>query len=500
MKKLLIIKPDHIGDYIVFRNYLEVIKNSDRFKDYQIHFLGNERIRDIAEYLDGGVVDKFIWIDLGKYTIDSWYTKLRNNEILCEDYDTVLNLKFFAYKTIEALVKNINANTKICVKTILTKVSRVYMENMEANYDQIIDIADNQVFKFERFRLAFEKLLNTKITIKKPIINLHSTFNVDFNYMVIYIGADNHYRKWHINNYVALVEYIINRYDIKVIVCGGPNEFEESELLLSRCKNKNIINLVGETTTLDLLHIIANSKFVVSNETGAVHISMALDIPTLVISNGNSFGKFTPYPKAYTNKYFVVYPFQIKNQNDYDKYVTKYYINVSELDINNITIDNVIKCLNDLCNKFNIKQSKTPKPEIHENRYVCHLSSPQENDNYLFSAMFSKLTSNIYKLKELNKKMVIYGNTSFGKYLLSILDKNIVCIVDKKSQILYSNNNNAKDNVFSLDSLQYITYDQIIISVLGRENGIIDDLISNYNVKQKDIFVFKIIKKKYIGC
>jgi len=83
---------------------------------------------------------------------------------------------------------------------------------------------------------------------------------------------------------------------------------------------------------------------------------------------------------------------------------------------------------------------------------------------------------------------------------LSILDKNIVCIVDKKSQILYSNNNNAKDNVFSLDSLQYITYDQIIISVLGRENGIIDDLISNYNVKQKDIFVFKIIKKKYIGC
>lgn len=39
-KSMLIIKPNVIGDYILFRNFIEIIKNSERFKGLKIYFLG----------------------------------------------------------------------------------------------------------------------------------------------------------------------------------------------------------------------------------------------------------------------------------------------------------------------------------------------------------------------------------------------------------------------------------------------------------------------------
>src|ERR1700709_434902 len=62
-KRLLIIKTDAIGDYILFRNFIEIIRNSVLYKDYEIDLLGNPRWRDTAEKYDGQYVNRFIFID-----------------------------------------------------------------------------------------------------------------------------------------------------------------------------------------------------------------------------------------------------------------------------------------------------------------------------------------------------------------------------------------------------------------------------------------------------
>jgi hypothetical protein len=51
------------------------------------------------------------------------------------------------------------------------------------------------------------------------------------------------------------------------------------------------------------------------------------------------------------------------------------------------------------------------------------------------------------------------------------------------------------ENSFELFSLK--NYDKILISVLGREDIIEEDLISNYKISQDKIEKFKIIRTKY---
>ena len=498
-KKLLIIKPDHIGDYILFFNYLKIIKNSKKFIGYNIYFLGNERIREMAEFLNDDIVYKFFWLDIGKYSQADWYTQLRNNEILENSYDTVLNLKFFAYNQLEDLIYKINSSDKICVKTISEKEQKIYTKDQEKKYNQVIDISNHKIFKFERFRLAFEKLLEETISITNPRLQIHSDFTIDSPYIVIFIGSDAKFRKWNIDNYIKVIQYILENFNVSIIITGGQSESKDGIYIQEIINNKRVLNLVNQTTTVDLLKIIANSSFIISNETGSVHISMALDIPTLVISNGNSFGKFTPYPKSYTNKYFALYPFEIKSQNDYDKYRELYYIFPSDLDINNISTKKVISNIKNLFIRFNITILKTKsniKNTVLEPKY--HLSKSQKNDNYLFSFMFSRLHHSIEKLKDINQKFIIYGNTSLSKYLLKELSDSIVCIIDKQSNDV--SKVIERNKIYSLNNLKYINYNKIIISVLGRENEIMDDLVDNYQVKKSNIIIFKILKKDYVGC
>ncbi|HOV12846.1 MAG TPA: hypothetical protein PK771_01060, partial [Spirochaetota bacterium] len=61
-KELLIVKLDAIGDYIIFRNFIEEIKKSEKFCDYDITILGNILWKDLSEKQDSDFIKNFVWI------------------------------------------------------------------------------------------------------------------------------------------------------------------------------------------------------------------------------------------------------------------------------------------------------------------------------------------------------------------------------------------------------------------------------------------------------
>ncbi|WP_431199785.1 hypothetical protein ACRQ5D_13095 [Mucilaginibacter sp. P25] len=60
--RILIVRLDALGDYILFRNYIKCIKHAPKFKSYKLTLLGNIAFKDIAEAYDKDVIDEFIWI------------------------------------------------------------------------------------------------------------------------------------------------------------------------------------------------------------------------------------------------------------------------------------------------------------------------------------------------------------------------------------------------------------------------------------------------------
>ena len=483
MKKILIIKPDHIGDYILFRDFIRDIKKTKGYENSHITCVLNQNIRDLAEYLDKDIIDSFIFIDLQKYIQNDWYTLRQNQIIQQQSYTMIINALYHKFETFETLIESIDAQYKYGLKEDLKESHKEYQAKYEKNYSKLVNISKNTPFIFEGTKELFNKIFSTKMLTKKPIINLTTNPIYDFrfkqNYIVIFIGSADQYRKWSIYNYISLIQYILTATSLEVIICGSNQEYEDALKIENTINDKRLNNLCTQTSLIDMLFIIKDAQLIISNETGIAHISTALNKYTLVISNGNHFGKFTPYPKLYTNKYFGIYPFNI--DNDFNELKEKYYIK-SSLDINTIKPNDIINILNNILKKIHLKFNR--KCFTKEKPYT--LPSPyQININYEFSTSFSHLFNEIQKLKEKNESVLTYGNNSLNTLVQIILGKNHLGTLDKKQ-------------CSSFELLKKYPQNTIIICLLGREDIVIKYLYDKFGVTPSRIKIFNILKKVHL--
>mgnify|MGYP003322738726 CR=1 FL=1 len=100
-------------------------------------------------------------------------------------------------------------------------------------------------------------------------------------------------KKWPYYN--DLIELISNKFgdEYKVVTAPGPSEINDA-------KDINALALLDNGRALDisqLTSLIKNSSFVIANDTGPAHLSIALGTPTVVIVGGGHFGSFVPYPE-----------------------------------------------------------------------------------------------------------------------------------------------------------------------------------------------------------
>lgn len=61
-KKLAIVRLDDIGDYLLWRNFIGVYKQSEQYAAYSITLIGNIVWKDIFDAFDRQAVDETIWV------------------------------------------------------------------------------------------------------------------------------------------------------------------------------------------------------------------------------------------------------------------------------------------------------------------------------------------------------------------------------------------------------------------------------------------------------
>lgn len=78
---ILLIRLDAIGDYVLFRNFIEILETNEHYKSYHITLIGNSAWKGLSLELDKEYVDNFIWIDKRKFTYNFIYRfrKIKEN-------------------------------------------------------------------------------------------------------------------------------------------------------------------------------------------------------------------------------------------------------------------------------------------------------------------------------------------------------------------------------------------------------------------------------------
>jgi len=114
---------------------------------------------------------------------------------------------------------------------------------------------------------------------------------------LIFPGASMPIRRWPPENFAAVARWLHERTGWRFWICGGAGERQLIARFVDFCRDLPVENLIAQTSLIDLAVLIKCSRLVISNETSAIHLAAALNVPGVAILGGGHFGRFLPYPR-----------------------------------------------------------------------------------------------------------------------------------------------------------------------------------------------------------
>ena len=113
-------------------------------------------------------------------------------------------------------------------------------------------------------------------------------------YAVIAPGGRWQTKRWDAESFGRLASHL----PLKTIVVGSKADEPASERIVGLSKG-NAISLAGKTDIRQLIGIMRHAKFVVSNDSGAMHIAAALGVPVIAIFGPTSPQRTGPYGRGH---------------------------------------------------------------------------------------------------------------------------------------------------------------------------------------------------------
>src|SRR6478752_5318519 len=73
IRKLLIVRVDEIGDYMLWRPFFRELLSADLFKDHEIHFCGNSSWKALFDSFDKEIVHQSVWLQKQRFKKELLY-------------------------------------------------------------------------------------------------------------------------------------------------------------------------------------------------------------------------------------------------------------------------------------------------------------------------------------------------------------------------------------------------------------------------------------------
>lgn len=211
--------------------------------------------------------------------------------------------------------------------------------------DSQIEIKRNSDFINRLFSLTSR----TGISHLPILSNIREEVHFKQPYYVFFPGASSGFRRWPFQNFIELSAMLHQKTGWLGVACGGRDESFLCEKIVENASSP-MKNIAGQTTLLELIEIIRRSALFIGNETSGIHIAAATRTPSVCILGGGQPGRFLPYVVA--NKENEILPMPVIHAMscfgcDWRcKHPTQK--GLPFLCIDQITVQNVIKAVNNL--------------------------------------------------------------------------------------------------------------------------------------------------------
>ncbi len=312
---ILIMRLDAIGDSIIWLDSAKEFRK--HFPDKHLVLLCNVAWEEIAKNLP--YFDEVISIDKNKFLRKISYRLKTLKNLKKRKFEQIINPAYSRdFFVQDILIHNLRAEKKIgyqgnyhntantlsgfgidnekYTNRLERKANKWYSVLLEADREQLMELSRNADFIRKLFQSNFQSQL-PEFPFQIPVYNNL----LKERYVVLFIGASTPRKYWRKENY----EQLISQLSISTIVlCGGKPEESIGEEIMKKMSDsgKNICNLIGKTSLMDLFSIIQNAEYIITNDTSASHITVAVRTPSVCLLGGTHFGRFQPYVVEYLEK------------------------------------------------------------------------------------------------------------------------------------------------------------------------------------------------------
>ncbi|MGE4045624.1 MAG: glycosyltransferase family 9 protein [Acetobacteraceae bacterium] len=105
--------------------------------------------------------------------------------------------------------------------------------------------------------------------------------------VAIHPGVGTIMRQWPTEHFAAVIDLLVERDGVNAVLIGGPDETELADAVLNAVVNKDaVVSLVGRTPLRHLPGLLSACVLYVGNNSGPKHIAAALGVPTIGIHSG----------------------------------------------------------------------------------------------------------------------------------------------------------------------------------------------------------------------
>ena len=98
-------------------------------------------------------------------------------------------------------------------------------------------------------------------------------FDINQKFISWCIGASKEQKKLAVDQ----ICYVANKLNLPIVLLGGMEEFNKANQIINQCSQNKIYNFCGKISINQSGYLIKHSQFLLSNDTGLMHIGAALN-------------------------------------------------------------------------------------------------------------------------------------------------------------------------------------------------------------------------------
>lgn len=314
-KRALVVRLDEIGDYMLWRPVMRHMLSAQVLEGKEITLCGNASWRSLYEQLDVECFHTVIWVDKRRFKKDLGYRLEILQQINRSGFEVVINPTFSRDKRHDDAI------------VLAAKGKQVYgmvaneenLRNYEKGYDtgmyhHLFRGPEEAMFELMRNRLFAEYVVGSKMDdfvwqLRKEQLPPVSVILPE-KYLVIFPGSRSAKRIWPAQYFAEVATYCQQQFDWAVVLCGGPADISYANTFKQLFRG-NVIDLTGATRLPELLTILKGAQWLITVDTGSVHLAAAVGCRVSGIFNGSQYGRFAPYPEELTQTIHAIYPKEI---------------------------------------------------------------------------------------------------------------------------------------------------------------------------------------------